>query len=209
MIRLYREIELDEFFVVFADCAQGGEDKNYVQCISKTRGDVPIVLAFNGVASELTPQLRELLYYIQNKTKVPPVVAVERQMGGASVMHDLSSSNFEGKYRIYYAKNFGTDDGEIETDKLGWDTNSMTRPKMLGEWLTAYNSKLIRIYDKETQEQHQTFIVNKNGRPEAASGTHDDAVMSLAGAWQLYQTESPQVKPTYKRPTKKKARFHV
>jgi hypothetical protein len=80
---------------------------------------------------------------------------------------------------------------------------------MLGEWLTAYNTKLIRIYDKETQEQHQTFIVNKNNRPEAAQGTHDDAVMSLAGAYQLYQTENPITKPKRAREPRKKMRLHV
>jgi len=130
-------------------------------------------------------------------------------MGGASVMHDLHASNTEGKYRIYFAKSFGKDAGEIETDKLGWDTNAMTRPKMLGEWLIAYNSKLIKLYDKETQEQHQTFIVNKNGRPEAASGTHDDAVMSAAGAYQLYQTENPLVKPKRTREPRKRTKLHV
>lgn len=192
MIKLYRKIEPGEFFVAFGDCAQGGTDKNYVQFISKTRADVPLVIAFNGVASELTPILREALHYIHDTTKVKPVIAVERQMGGASVMHDLSISNQEGKYRLYYAKNFGTSEGEVSTPKLGWSTDALTRPKMLGEWQNAYNSKLIRIYDKETQEQHQTFIVTKLGRPEAAQGTHDDAVMSMAGAWQLYQTENPE-----------------
>lgn len=209
MIRLYRELEKDEFFVVFGDCAQGGSDKNYVQFMSKKHADIPLVIAFNGVGTELTPILREALHYVFDKTKVAPVVAVERQMGGASVMHDLHASNTEGKYRIYFAKSFGKDTGEIETDKLGWDTNAMTRPKMLGEWLIAYNSKLIKLYDKETQEQHQTFIVNKNGRPEAASGTHDDAVMSAAGAYQLYQTENPLITPKRTREPRKRTKLHL
>ncbi len=209
MIRLFRELEQGEFFVVFGDCAQGGSDKNYVQFMSKKHADVPLVISFNGVGTELTPILREALHYVFNKTGVVPTVAVERQMGGASIMHDLHASNTEGKYRIYFAKSFGKENGEIETDKLGWDTNAMTRPKMLGEWLIAYNSKLIKLYDKETQEQHQTFIVNKNGRPEAAQGTHDDAVMSLAGAYQLYQSENPYVIPKRTRAPRPRSRLHV
>ena len=187
MLRVFREPEKGEFFVVGGDTAQGGEDSNFVQFISKTRGDVPIVLQMSGVATEMTPELRIALEWIYDKTEVKPVVAIERQNGGASEMHNLSKSNQAGKYRVYKAKN---EDAETQ-EKLGWDTNSLTRPKMLGEWLTAFDSHLIKIYDKETIEQHQTFIVNKNGRPEADSNTHDDAVMSLAIAWQLYQTEIP------------------
>lgn len=185
MLRLYRELSKGEFFVVWGDTAQGGADANYVQFLSQTKGDIPMVLKMNAVAAEMTPQLREALHYIFDHTGVRPVVAVERQNGGASVMHDLITSNTDGKYTIYYAK--GAD--EVADKKPGWDTTTLTRPKMLGEWLTAFNSKLIKIYDKDTIDQHHTFIVNKNGKPEAAPNTHDDAVMSCAGAWQLYQTE--------------------
>jgi hypothetical protein len=189
--RLYREIEKGEFFVVFGDTAQGGVDKNFVQFMSTTRLDVPLVLAMNGVAAEMTPHLVQALKWIKQKTGIPPTVALERQNGGISAMHDLMMANHSGDYTIYIAKSSGTLDGEERTDRLGWDTNAATRPKMLGEWLTAFNSKQVIIYDKETIEQHQTFIVNKNGKPEAAPGTHDDGVMSMAGAWQMYQTERP------------------
>lgn len=190
MFRLYRDIKEDEFFVVGGDTAQGGEDSNFIQFISKTRGDVPLVYQLNSVAAEMTPYLRQALEWIYDRTGIPPVVALERQNGGASEMHNLNTSNHSGKYTIYHAKK--EDDETKET--IGWDTTGLTRPNMLGEWLTAFNSKLLKIYDEETINQHQTFIVNKNGRPEADANTHDDAVMSLAIAWQLYQSENPPQK---------------
>lgn len=207
MFRLYRDIDPGEFFVIFGDTAQGGADKNYVQFMSKTKADIPLVFAMNGVATEGTPHIRQALEYIYQKTKVKPVIAIERQNGGVSVMQDLYNANYDGSYTCYFMRDITTG---VPTDKLGWDTNSATRPKMLGEWLTAFNSGLIVIYDKETIEQHQTFIVNKNGKPEAAPNTHDDAVMSCAGAWQLYQTEQP---PMTKRPTRntqhQRLKFHT
>lgn len=203
--RLFREIEKGEFFVVFGDCAQGGDDSNFVQFMSKSRADIPLVLQMHGVAAEMTPYLRQALEWIHDKTGVQPVVALERQMGGASEMHNLNQSNQAGKYRIYHAKK--EDDEDKET--IGWDTNQVTRPNMLGEWLAAFNSQLVKIYDKETIDQHQTFIVNKNGRPEADASTHDDAVMSAAGAWQLYQTENPISAPVRTRTPTKRAKFHV
>lgn len=192
MLRLYRRPDPGEFFVVFGDCAQGGADKNFVQFMSTKRLDFPLILSMQGVAAEMTPHLKQALEWIHDVTNVKPVIALERNNGGSSAMQDLMNTNSLDKYTIYFARK---EDGTT-SDKPGWDTTggahgTGTRPRMLGEWLTAFNAKLVHIYDQETIEQHQTFIVNKHGKPEAAPNTHDDAVMACAGAWQLYQTEKP------------------
>jgi hypothetical protein len=95
---------------------------------------------------------------------------------------------------IYQAKNIGTVEGMSDTQKLGWDTSAQTRPQMLGDLKQAIDGKLIRVYDQDTVDELGKFIVNKKGRAEAAANTHDDAVMALAIAWQLYQTEVQEAK---------------
>ena len=40
-----------EFFVVFGDCAQGGSDSNFVQFLSKSRNDIPLVLQIKDMLS--------------------------------------------------------------------------------------------------------------------------------------------------------------
>ncbi len=194
MFRLFRPIERGEFFVVFGDCAQGGADSNFVQFMSKTKGDIPLVLQMQGVAAAMTPYLRDALEWIYDVTGVQPVVCLERNNGGGSAMYDLINSNQKGKYRIYYMRN---EKGEL-TDTPGWNTTGSantggTRPMMLGEWLVAFNAKLIKIHDLVTIEQHSTFVSNKNGKPEADVGCHDDGVLSCAGAYQMYLTEMPAV----------------
>lgn len=205
MFRLYRQPVKGEFFVVFGDAAQGGSDSNYVQFLSKTSMDFPLVFKMRGVAAEANPYVRQALEWIYDQTQVKPVFAWERQMGGASEMHNLNMTNQHGKFILYHAKK----EDDENKDTLGWDTNAVTRPNMLGEWLTAFNSGLFKIYDKDTIDQHKTFIVNKRNRPEAAPNTHDDAVMSCAGAYQLYQTENPPVIKKTTRPKPKKTRFHI
>ena len=186
MLRLYRMPEKGEFFVVFGDCAQGGEDSNYVQCMSKTRLDVPIVYKLNDVAAAMTPQLHSLLEWIYDKTGVQPIVALERNNGGASEMYRLIEMNKLKKYRIYYMRDA---EGNENPDRPGWVTDVVSRPRLVGDWKEAFKLQQVRIYDIDTLEQHQTFITNKNGKPEAASNAHDDGVISMGGAWQLYQTE--------------------
>lgn len=195
MINLYRKLTKNEFIVVGGDCSQGGIDANYVQFLSKDRIDVPMKLKMQGVAASMTPVLHQTLEWIYDTTGIQPVVALERNMGGASEMERLRKLNRQNKYRLYIAKKEGTTKGMQDTEKIGWDTtggvnSTGTRPRMIGDLKEAVDSMQLTIYDKDTVDQLTTFIVNKNNRPEAASGTHDDAVMSLAIAWQLYQTEN-------------------
>lgn len=203
--RLYRKIEKGEFFVVFGDCSQGGIDSNFVPFMSKTYADYPLELQMNGVARQMSPRLREALIWLYEQTGVKPVVCLERAAGGASEMDYLVEYN-DGSYEIYYMKD---KDGKPKLDKPGWDTTEVSRAKMLGEYLVAYESREITIYSEIAQEQHQTFIVNQTGKPEAATNTHDDAVMSYAGCYQLFRTENPKIKVFRERKEPKRLRMHV
>lgn len=215
MFRQYRPIERGEFIIVFGDCSQGGIDSNFHQYGSQTMRDIPIVFQMQGVAAEATPLLRDGLNWIYDQTRVKPLVCLERNNGGSSEMYNLIKYN-EGKYMIYYMK----DEKGQPTDKPGWDTTggvngTGTRPKMLGEWLLAYEGNMLSVYDEVTQDQHQTFIVNTKGKPEASKGNHDDGVMSCAGLWQLMQTEHPPINHARRttnerrRSTQRKLKLHV
>jgi hypothetical protein len=185
--RLYRMPEKGEFFIVAGDTSQGGADSNIHGYGSKTQSDVPLVFEMKGVAAEATPFLMEGLRWIFKKTGVKPVVSLERNNGGSSEMYDLIKYN-TGEWTVYFMRDVK---GVPNPDKPGWDTNVESRPRMLGEWKMAYESRAIKLYDEVIQDQHQTFIVNRTGKPEAAARTHDDGVMMMAQLWQLFQTENP------------------
>jgi len=129
MLRLFRPIKQGEFFVVGGDCSQGGADSNWAQFISKDRVDVPLVLEMPGVAADMTPVLHQILEWLYDKTGVQPVVALERNMGGASEMERLRKLNRLNKYRLYTYKGFGTNKGEQDTDRLGFVTDVASRPR--------------------------------------------------------------------------------
>lgn len=209
MFRLYRQLIKGEFFVVFGDCAQGGVDSNIVQFMSKSNTDIPLKLKMPGVAAGMTPFLHQALEWVYDQTEVKPIVALERNNGGSSEMHNLMMMNKNGKYRIYQMKSQGTDEGIDREKKLGWNTTMESRPRMLGDWKVAYDGEMVRIYDEDTLSEHKTFIVAANGKPEAAPNTHDDEVISCAGAWQLYQTENPMTKPVRRRQRAKKVKLHL
>ena len=195
MFRRYRDYKVGEFYVVFADTAWGGVDYCSAQFISKDALDVPVVYHARELASDMTPRIHAELNEIYRQTKVKPVVAFERNNGGVAELQRLERLNRDQNYIIYKEKSkTATLEGEQDSGKLGWTTSTATRPTMLSGLKDAVDNKLIRLYDQLTIEEMFSFVIKQtaNGwRAEAESGAHDDLIMALAGAWQLYQTEEP------------------
>lgn len=214
MFRRYRNYQPDEFYVVFADTSWGGTDYCATQFLSKTQLDVPVVYHSKALATEMTPLIHLELEKIYDQTKVKPVVAFERNNGGVAEMERLATLNRNGKYRIYVEKkNVGSTDVIEDTVKLGYTTSSATRPIMLSMLKEAIDHNLIRIYDKPTINEMFSFIVSQTStswKAQAENGAHDDLIMSLAGAWQLYQSENPlNTNRSKPRPRAKKLKLHI
>lgn len=211
--RRYRPYQKGEFIVAFADTAWGGLDYSACQFLSKTNLDVPVVYHSKVLATEMTPHIHNELERIYDATKVKPTVAIERNNGGTAELERLATLNRNGKYRIYVEKTgLGSKEGSQESHRLGYTTTSASRPIMLSMLKEAIDNRLIRVYDKATISEMFSFIVSQTSsswKAQAEQGSHDDLVMSLAGVWQLYQSENPPVikKSTKTRP--KRAKFHV
>ena len=211
--RKYREWKKDEFVVAFADTSWGGTDWSACQFLSKTHLDVPLIYHSRAIATEMTPLVHNELERIYDETKVKPVVAFERNNGGVAEIERLAKLNRNGKYTIYIEKlNSGTTDGVENGIKYGWTTTSASRPTMLSMLKEAIDNKLITIYDKPTINEMFAFIVSQTSsswKAQAESGAHDDLIMALAGAWQLYQTEKEPIKrlTPHQKPTRLK--LHV
>lgn len=195
MFRQFRSIHSGEHIVVGGDTSQGGSDECFIQFLSKTKLDIPLVYQRRGVAAQMTADLFPVLERLHDLTGLSPTVAIERQNGGASEMERLNALNRLAKYELFVMPKIGQEllpDDDRDTKKLGWDTTVATRPMMLGDLKHAIASKAFAIYDAVTLQQLFAFIVNSQGKPEAAPGKRDDAVMSLAITWQLFQrVETP------------------
>lgn len=195
--RQYRKIEPNEQFVVAADTSSGLGDYCAVQFLSKTKIDVPLVYHSKTIATEMTNTIYPVLDKIYDITGIKPVVAYERNAGGTFEMDRLASLNRLGKFNLFKMPTMGSVDPANAT-KYGWDTNTATRPAMLSQLKEAIDKKLLRVYDKMTIEEMYSFVVVRttaNVKAQAEAGMHDDLVMSLAIAWQLYQLAEFQSGP--------------
>jgi hypothetical protein len=201
MFRQFRKIEKGEFFIVAADTSAGMGDYCAVQFLSKTKLDIPLVYHSKLLATEMTNALHPVLEKLSDLTGIKPIVTYERNNGGVFELERLSALNRLGKYRIHKMMTYGSIDNPNVT-KLGWDTNTATRPKMLSDWKEAVDKHLVAIYDKPTVNEHFSFILSQTSssvKAKAENNAHDDLVMACAIAYQLYQTEEPhKLKADYK-----------
>lgn len=199
--RQYRKLEQGEFFVVAADTAMGGTDYCAAQFLSTKRLDVPLVYHRRGVMSYMTEDILPVLERLHDVTGYKPVIAYERQNGGAIELERLATLNKKHKFEVYKMGTYGIDyssskSGEPEATKYGYDTNTATRPKMLSDLKEAIDKRLIKVYDKPTITELYGFIVSQTSsswKAQAEKGAHDDLVMSLAIVWQLYQVCQPSM----------------
>ena len=207
--RRYRQYQKGEFIIVACDTSSGGGDYSCAQFLSKTNLDVPAVFHSKLTATEMTPKIALELEKIYKETGVKPVVAYETNNGGVFELQRLATLNRTGSWVMYTQKTLGTTEGLEMTEKYGFSTNSATRPAMLQLLKEAIDNQLLTIYDKPTINEMFSFIIKPNGKPEAEQGSHDDLVMSLAIAWQMYQTENPPIVRISNRPKPTRLKFHV
>lgn len=66
------------------------------------------------------------------------------------------------------------------TQQYGFRTDSTSRPVAIAELVQFARDQLYRLNDRATLDEMLTFVRNEKGRPEAASGAHDDCIMAFA-----------------------------
>lgn len=83
-------------------------------------------------------------------------------------------------YPNIYLREVEDEIAEKIKDKYGFRTDKITRPIIIAELVEIFRDYIDCINDKDTLEEALVFIKNKDGRPEAQEGYHDDLIMGLA-----------------------------
>lgn len=183
MYKLFREPQPGEVVIIGADPADGGSNYCAAHCISKKMADDFMVFHARMESSQFGHELYKMAKYIHRMTGEYPVIAVERNVGMATIS-TLQNYNYP---RLFRMPKIGSIDATDIADRIGFTTNSSTRPMILDSLALALKQKALRIYDEETVKELMSFVRNdRTGKPEAATGSFDDLVMSLAITWFLF-----------------------
>lgn len=82
------------------------------------------------------------------------------------------------KYRRQYARRKYDDYTHQATKRYGWKTTGTTRPIIIDKEIEVVSEDIEVFKDIPTLQEMLTFIYDKNGRPDAMAGKHDDLLMS-------------------------------
>lgn len=82
------------------------------------------------------------------------------------------------KYPKQYVRQRTDDYTKKLLTKFGWKTDGITRPLIIDKYTTLIRENIHLIHDIETLQECLTFVEDKNGRPDAMSGKHDDLLFS-------------------------------
>lgn len=186
-VRLYRKLEWGEQIVVAADPAES-QDFCAAVALSKKHLDYPIIYNQVTESSQFGYDLYNFCKYIEIHTGMWPVLAVERNVGQATIFV-LQQLNYSRLFRMPDV----TGGNYTKQGNVGWLTTGSlmggeiqgTRRKMLDDFALTLRQNQITMYDEQQIIQFKNFVVVK-GKAQARSNTHDDLVMSSCMAWQVH-----------------------
>ena len=182
MIKIYRQLEGDERCNIGSD---PGESVSYSAAvvISRKYKDIPIVFHARCESPQFGYELNNLGYYVNKKTGHFPLLAVERNIGAATIekLRDLGYP----LAKLYRQKTFDRIT-QKEEERIGWVTTSSNRRKMLDELAMAVRNKELKIYDKTIISEMLTFVIReRTGEPRPENNRFSDLIMATAICFQL------------------------
>lgn len=111
------------------------------------------------------------------------LVGIEKNNMGIAVVKKLDELGYKNQYTMHAVE----EKFAKSRKKIGWETNSKTRPILLGDLNQVFSERKIVIRDGRTLEQMASFVKNERGRAEAQVGTYDDCVIAIGIAYQMYK----------------------
>ena len=162
---VYKKPEEGRRYVIGGDVAEGLQDGDYsTACV--LGHDKEIKALYRG---HMEPDDYSKMIQALGRWYNIALVAVEFNKDGNWVNTDMRNMG----YPNLYVRTVIDDITKNETKMYGWVTNKKNRDFALGESKKHFNSTDM-VNCKPLLDELKTFIRNKRGRPEAASGKHDD-----------------------------------
>jgi len=182
MVKIFRQLEGNEELVAGAD---PGEGVSYCAgiYISRKYKDIPITYHPRVESPQVGYELNNIGFYVLIKTGNTPLLAVERNIGQATIQKLLDLGYPSDK--LYRQATFDRVTRKREL-RIGFVTSASNRRKMLDELAMDVRNKLLKIYDEEIVSEMMTFVINeRTNEPRPESGRFSDMIMATAIANQM------------------------
>lgn len=164
---------------VGADTSEGvGLDSNSLGAFDFSTGELVATYHSNQIKPELFAyKIRDIGQMYGNCVVAPEI----NNMSGGIVIVTLKNI-----YENIFQDVDRTKIKEVESLKLGWHTNSRSKPQMFMDFRRDYNDGIIKIYDEQVLKEMKCYTNNDiTERPNAMVTRHFDLLTSVVIAWQM------------------------
>jgi hypothetical protein len=191
-VEMWKDREKDMFYCIGADVAEGLKDGDYSDAyVGDSKFDV--VCSWHG---HIDPDLygKELVKMARYYNDA--YLGVEANNHGLTTLKAVQREDY---YNIFYMKSYDKI-ADIVTQKMGWQTNSRTKPLMIDKFAEFLREKWLGIKSKLMIEECLTYVIDDKGSTNAQDGCYDDSVMAgaillqllLEGKGESFTPESPE-----------------
>lgn len=167
-IKIYEDVKSGYPYVIGGDTKGEGSDFFAATGLNNATGNRVFTLHADLGPDEYTHQMYCLGKYYNNA-----LLSIEINFDIYPVK-ELQRLKY---FRQYKRVNVDSDHDEKQ-DKFGWKTDGNTRPLIISKEVVLIKDNTELFNDIEFLDECLTFVKDKNGRPDAMSGKHDDILIS-------------------------------
>lgn len=190
-LRVYRPPQTGTPYVIGADIAEGveGGDYSVAVVIDKLTGEEVAFWRGHVAPDKFGEMLNEWGRYYNCA-----LVAPEVNNHGLTTVTILKQKFYPNMY--VRPKKFDVP-GLDMSQYLGWKTTQSTRPMMIDDFHTAIRNQEMIVRSKEILDEMMVFVFNKNMKPVAEEGWHDDTIfaagIAVQGLKMVYVGDTSQI----------------
>ena len=169
-----------EKYIIGADVALGvGQDYSTAVVMNSKREVVGLYRNNRIDPSAFGKELFYLGRYFNNA-----LLAVESNSMGVATLQKLKDMNYVNLYYQTKIANISNEEGM----RLGFRTTSASKPAIIGNLKNWIFEEEVGIWSSVIIQELKDYLSDERGSTAAGPGCHDDAVMSLAIACEVYRT---------------------
>jgi len=178
----------EEKFIIGADVSLGVGGDYSTAVVMNSKREVVALYRNNRIdPSRFGEDLFYLGRYYNNA-----LLAVESNTIGISTLQKLKDMNYVNLYHQTKIGNISNEEGV----RLGFRTTSASKPAIIGNLKNWIDSDDIAIWSQKIVAELRDYVADDKGHTNAAIGSHDDTVMALAIAAEVYRTHSDKLSTT-------------
>jgi len=187
-LRIYKYPTFEGKFLISGDVALGVGQDSSVAIVMDDQRNVCAVYRDNRIDPT---KYGDLLFYLSRYYN-NALLAVESNSIGVATLARLHQMKHRNLYYQTDIQKLSDEEGK----RPGFRTTSATRPAIIGLLKNAIKERDVKIPDATVIQEMKEFIIANNGKAEALPGCHDDTVIALAIALEVYRSHGDKLTNT-------------